>query len=76
MAAVLYAEIYLICIVIVWLCNYWSQQRSSNSASERWLLFMLIGFLVIFIAIFVFTLVNRVLPAGSLTSTKCKPPLQ
>ncbi len=67
MAAVLYAEIHLLCIVIVWLCNYWSQQRSSKSASERWLHIMLIGFLVSFISNFLFTLVNRVFPAVFLT---------
>ena len=46
MEAILYAEIYLFCIIIVWLCKYWSDQRSSHSASERWLHAALIGFLV------------------------------
>lgn len=68
MAPILYAEICLICIVIVWLCNYWSMQRSSNSASERWLHIMLVGFLVSFISNFLFTLVNRILPSASYTS--------
>lgn len=62
MASVLYAEIYLVCIIIVWLCQYWSKQRSSHSASERWLHTALLGFLVSFIANFLFTLVNRVIP--------------
>lgn len=67
MEAILYAEIYLFCIVIVWLCKYWSDQRSSNSASERWLHTALVGFLVSFISNFLFTLVNRVLPATPVT---------
>lgn len=67
MEAILYAEIYLFCIVIVWLCKYWSDQRSSNSASERWLHTALVGFLVCFISNFLFTLVNRVLPATPVT---------
>ena len=67
MEAVLYAEIYLICIIIVWLCSYWSSQRSSNSASERWLHITLTGFLVSFVANFLFTLVNRILPPIFLT---------
>ncbi len=67
MEALLYAEIYLFCIIIVWLCKYWSDQRSSNSASERWLHIALVGFLVSFVSNFLFTLANRVLPTVSLT---------
>ena len=67
MEAILYAEIYLFCIIIVWLCKYWSDQRSSNSTSERWLHFALVGFLISFIANFLFTLVNRVFPPVFLT---------
>ena len=60
MEAILYAEIYLFCIIIVWLCKYWSDQRSSNSTSERWLHFALVGFLISFIANFLFTLWKRI----------------
>ena len=67
MEAVLYAEIYLFCIIIVWLCKYWSDQRSSNSASERWLHLALVGFLICFISNFLFTLVNRIIPPFGLT---------
>ena len=67
MEAILYAEIYLFCIIIVWLCKYWSDQRSSHSASERWLHAALIGFLISFIANFLFALVNRILPPFFLT---------
>ena len=62
MSAVLYAEIYVICIIIVWLCQYWTLQRSSNSASERWLRVALIGFLASFISNLLFTLFNRIIP--------------
>ena len=67
MEAILYAEIYLICIIIVWLCKYWSDQRSSDSTSERWLHTALVGFLISFISNFLFTLVNRIFPQVSLS---------
>ena len=67
MEAVLYSEIYLLCIVIVWLCSYWSSQRNSNSTPERWLHIMLYGFLASFICNFLFTLLNRVFPPFFLT---------
>ena len=67
MEAILYAEIYLICIIIVWLCKYWSDQRSSDSTSERWLHTALVGFLASFISNFLFVLVNRVFPQVSLS---------
>lgn len=65
MATLLYAEIYLICIVIVCLCLYWVTRRSSGSASEQWLHIMLVGFLVSFGSNFLFTLFNgfRLIPA-------------
>ena len=71
MEAILYAEIYLFCIIIVWLCKYWSDQRSSDSASERWLHTALVGFLISFISNFLFTLVSRVFPAVFLTQHAC-----
>lgn len=67
MEALLYAEIYLICIIIVWLCKYWSDQRSSDSTSERWLHTALVGFLISFISNLLYTLVNRVFPQVSLS---------
>lgn len=62
MASVLYAEIYLLCIIIVGLCRYWSSQRSSNSTSERWLSAMMSCFMLSFICNFLFTLFNSMLP--------------
>ncbi len=68
MASVLYAEIYLLCVTIVWLCRYWSSQRSSNSTSERWLGSMLVGFLISFVSNALFTLFNDVFPRFFLTN--------
>ncbi|MBR1820925.1 MAG: GGDEF domain-containing protein [Clostridia bacterium] len=64
MATLLYAEVYLICIIIVWLCLYWVTRRSSGSASERWLHITLVGFLVSFISNLLFTIFNggRLIP--------------
>ena len=66
MATVLYAEIYIICLIIVLLCLYWVARRSSGSASERWLHIMLAGFLACFSANLLFTLFNGIFPTGRL----------
>lgn len=65
MATLLYAEIYLICIIIVWLCLYWVTRRSSGSASERWLHITLVAFMVSHGVNFLFTLFNgaRLIPS-------------
>ena len=64
MATLLYAEVYIICIIIVWLCLFWVTRRSSGSASERWLHITLVGFMVSFVANLLFTIFNgvKVLP--------------
>ena len=62
MAAGLYAEIYLLCIIIILLCRYWSSRRSSLSTSERWLSAMLGSLLLSFIFNLLFTLFSGVLP--------------
>ena len=67
MESILYAEIYMLCVTIVWLCRYWSSQRSSNSMSERWLGSMLVGFLFSFISNVCFTLFNSIIPPFFLT---------
>lgn len=60
MATLLYAEVYVICIIIVWLCLYWVTRRSSGSASETWLHVTLVGFMVSFVANLLFTIFNGV----------------
>ena len=64
MATLLYAEVYIICIIIVWLCLFWVTRRSSGSAAERWLHLTLLGFMVSFVANLLFTIFNgvKVLP--------------
>lgn len=61
MASILYAEIYLFCIIIVQLCLYWCTRSASDSASDRWLQRTLIGFSISFCANFLFTLFNGIL---------------
>lgn len=58
MTTLLYAEVYIICIVVVWLCLYWASRRASHSASERWQYAMLLSFVVCFSANFLFKLFN------------------
>lgn len=67
MEGFLYAEVYLICIIVVWLCRYWSVRLSSHSAPERWLHVALVGFLACFLCNFFFTLVDRILPVSFIT---------
>lgn len=66
MATLLYAEVYIICIIIVWLCLFWVTRRSSGSASEHWLHIALVGFLVSFVANLLFTLFNGFKPLPGL----------
>ena len=68
MATVLYAEIYVICLIIVLLCLFWVSRRSSGSASEHWLHIMLLGFLVSFAANLLFTVFNGFKPIPSLVA--------
>ena len=58
--SVLYAEIYLLCIVIVGLCLFWASRSGTNSSSERMLRSTLIAFMVSFGANLLFTLFNRI----------------
>ena len=68
MTSILYAEVYLLCIGIVSLCIYWSTRRSSNSAPERWLYVMLVGFMVSFVSNLLFTLFNSILVVPGMVS--------
>ena len=60
MASILYAEVYLFCIVIVGLCLFWASRSGTNSASERMLRYTLIAFIASFSANLLFTLFNRI----------------
>ena len=58
MASVLYAEIYLICMIVVGLLLFWTVRKESVSAMERWLRRVLTAFLLNFAANFLFALCN------------------
>ncbi len=58
--SVLYAEIYLLCIVIVGLCLFWASRSGTDSSSERMLRSTLIAFMVSFGANLLFTLFNHI----------------
>lgn len=58
MASVLYAEIYLICMIVVGLLLFWTVRKESVSAMERWLRRVLTTFLLNFAANFLFALCN------------------
>ncbi len=59
MESILYAEVYLICMIIVGLLLFWTSRARLLSTSERWLRAVLITFLAHFTANFFFTLFNR-----------------
>lgn len=60
MESVLYAEVYLICIIVAGLLFFWMISSETNSTSERWLKRALFGFLVNFGSNFFFTLFNGI----------------
>ena len=62
MEIVLYAEVYLICMVIIGLVLFWSLKSHDRSFTGRWFLSVLICFLVNFTANFAFTLCRAAVP--------------
>ena len=59
MEAALYAEVYLICMMVVGLLLHWSVRSDSRSASDQWLIRCFGGFFSTFSANFLFILFNR-----------------
>ena len=59
MEAVLYAEIYAVCIIAVGVLLFWTRRHETLSTEELWLKRTLTVFLLNFTANFCFTLVNR-----------------
>ena len=59
MEAILYAEIYLICVILVGLLLHWSVRAESHSASDQWLVRCFAGFCATFTANLLFTVFNR-----------------
>ena len=58
MEAARYAEVYLVCIIVVALLTFWSTRRSTRSVEERWLVYVLLAFLGNFASNFFFKLFN------------------
>lgn len=66
MEAVLYAEVYLICLIIVGLVLSWTFRANGNSSSERWFRLVLVCYFCNFVSNLLFTLVNNgLLPHAS-----------
>ena len=65
MEAILYAEIYCICIIITGILFIWTRQNGMQSFSELCLSRLLLCFLINFTSNFLFTLVNRILDLES-----------
>lgn len=61
MERALYAEVYLICILIVGLLLFWTAKRETRSSSERWLIWVLLSFLCNFASNFFFSVLNDTL---------------
>ena len=57
METILYAEVYLVCIIVVGIVTFF-EVRGGDSASDRWFKGMLAMFLLNFLANFLFKLVN------------------
>ena len=60
MDAILYAEVYFICIVLTGLLAIWVGRNETQSTADVWLRRTLVSFLCNFVANFLFTLCNRV----------------
>jgi len=60
MESLLYAEVYLICMIVVGLLLFWTFRDGVSSVFERWLKLIFLGFLINFVSNFCFTLVNGV----------------
>ena len=59
MEGILYAEVYLICMIVAGLLLFWTSRARLLSTSERWLQAVLVTFLVNFTVNFFFTLFSR-----------------
>lgn len=66
MEAVLYAEIYLICIIITAVMLYWTKRHGMQSSAEEWLSRVLICFILNFTSNFLFTLFHRIYVSDTL----------
>ena len=60
MDAILYAEVYFICLIIAGLLLFWTVRKEIMSTEELWLERVLLCFALNFFSNFLFTLFNRV----------------
>ncbi|MBR1780610.1 MAG: GGDEF domain-containing protein [Oscillospiraceae bacterium] len=60
MASVLYAEIYLICLIIAGILLGWMVKNGMQSSAERWLARILTCFIINFISNFLFTVFHSI----------------
>ena len=58
MAKALYAEVYIICIIIVSLLIFWAGKSNTNSAEEQWLRRLFMAFFANFASNLLFTVFN------------------
>lgn len=58
MEAILYAEVYLVCMVVLGIVTFFEVRDGSDSSSDRWFKAMLAMFMLNFVANFFFKLVN------------------
>ena len=63
--AYLYGEVYLMCIFVVGLLLIWYWLTAGGSTPERWIRYMLSGFLASFSFNFLFNLFSRIVDIGS-----------
>ena len=68
MEAILYAEIYLICMIFAALLIFWTSRSNIESTAELWQKRMLISFLANFSSNFLFTLFNRIFVVEALVT--------
>ncbi len=64
MDAILYAEIYAICLVVVAVLLFWTARNGIYATNERWMFRVLLVFAVNFISNFLFTLFHSILAVG------------
>ena len=64
LASALYAEVYLICLIVVCLLLVWNRRSVSRSSSEQWLTRLFITFILSFSCI-------NIIYSGSSRTLKC-----
>ena len=66
MEAVLYAEVYAVCILVICVLLYWINRRDDLSFSELWIKRVYLSFLASYVFNLLFTVFNRIWRMNSL----------